>query len=68
MTNISSIPGLDVLVFDDFVKDEHLNWSEAMCLGILYAVHSASRPITQMSALTSQFTTKYMKNLKKTVP
>ncbi len=68
MMNISSIPGLDVLVFDDFVRDEHLNWSEAMCLGILYAVHSASRPISQMSTLSSHFTTKYIKCLKKTLP
>lgn len=68
MMNINSIPGLDVLVFDDFVRDEHLNWSEAMCLGILYAVHSASRPISQMSTLSCEFTKKYMRSLNKTVP
>jgi hypothetical protein len=34
-----TLQGMDVLIYDDFVRDDHLHWKEAMCLGIATALN-----------------------------
>lgn len=38
MANIHTLPGLDILIFEDFVHDEHVNGKEALCLGLATAL------------------------------
>lgn len=38
--NMHSVQGVDVLIFDDFIHDDHLHWREAMSLGIATALNA----------------------------
>lgn len=57
------MPGLDILIFDDFVQDNYLNWKEALCLGIAVAVHAITQPLNSVQALNFEFSKKYLNKI-----
>lgn len=54
---------MDILIFDDFIQDNYLNWKEALCLGVAVAVHTISQPPNCLQALNFEFSKKYLNKI-----
>lgn len=40
MFNMHSLKGVDVLIFHDFIHDDHIHYGESLCLAIAAGLHA----------------------------
>jgi hypothetical protein len=46
--NLQNMPGVDLLIFDDFHHDTYLQYREGFLLGLYSALHFAIKPTPQL--------------------